>query len=225
MNAIDKLKAKTQPRKTNGATPEVELKPPKKKTPSGVDKMLEGKARGEHLNDKELAIMQFLQGEPDNTGHLKDFMPILLKLGNSDGEYQCSAKYPDSASEGEKRAYRHAQNSTRKLLRIGAIHRIPNGDKTWDGKPEYHPGLYQMWPNRGGRLIQETLAWLKDKDKTVTPMELHTALVKTGDYPSKVATARYVGIKARRWGSILGGTPPNDIEWLKVQENWDRLHA
>ena len=173
----------------------------------GMQKILEGKAVGNFLNDHELAICKWLWNKgPDKNdmvGHLKDFMPLM--------EIEEKYKAPGKHNDGEAKAYRWAQNSTRKLVDRGIVDRI---DK----------GTYQVIrPIRLKNCIHKTEEWKALLSGTYSASQVHAALEP--EYGTKAGVARKVGIDARRWSRLLEGSPPNDEEQKKINAAFKATQA
>lgn len=190
MNAAEKLKAKANHKAA--PSPQDKGKIKKKPMSKGTLALIEGKAHGDFLNPKELAIAEYLMEH--EAGTLKDFIPIMMKHGAA-GVYTNKA----SASKGEEIAYRWAQNSIRKLYKIGVCARVA-------------PGTYEVHPNRTTRIIRETREWMCASEIDHTAAAVQEYLGASGDFPTKAAVARHLHIKPRRWGSLVAGSQITEHE-------------
>lgn len=150
-----------------------------------------GKATDGHLNRWEIELLEYLFARPEYTATLSEIQVL----------WEDGSKYKD----GQSLAYRKAQNSTRKLIRLQCLWRTAKGTYTI------------CWPNRARNKIILSKRFAAAQAKVFTAAELEALLEASGNYPTKAARARAVGIEARRWSRLVAGTEATATEQEAIQ--------
>lgn len=199
MNRTERLLAKaTKKRRTSQPKGVIPPQFAKGKMPIGL------------LNAKEVKIVEFLLTRPEYMATLKEMADVFPDAGIYKDTKSTIDPNQVGADEGNPRGYRWAQNCTRKLLRKKVISRM---EETGEAMP---PGIYRAWPRRAQRFLEDTAAHNAMASKTYTAAALEDVLIQDGNYPTKAARARVVGIGASRWGRLVSGATPKDDEQDKI---------